>query len=514
MLLRTLSTALAATTALFAQNDYNLDKLTAGTLGSPLNLAVAAAPANALGLWLVSFTSGPTPLAAFDPADARSVQVGTDLSAVWTFYVTSGTGTGSFSLALPSDPSFTNLIFHWQNVTLATGGPTIVGQISNAVRTQASVAGTGLLAPASLATARAFSAAFVDANNNAGQGDVVVAGGGTGTLTAATGLASTEVWDFRGMRRVAGPNMGSARALHVAVPLADNRVLVVGGVDAVGAVLSSCEIYDPVTNTFGPAASMAQPRVLHAAVRLADGRVLVAGGTTSLVDTTAAITNVQSTTEIFDPVANTWTPAAAMGGRRLGPALTRLPSGQILVSGGVEVTLFLGVPISAFSTTACQRYNPGTNTWGSAGSMSQGRAGHHFNQVTMADGRVLMTGGVNVPNLLGAASAAPINGAEAYNPTTNAWATFNMPVARALHSATVVGTRVLVCGGAQGTLTAPTSIANVDVFDSVANSWSSLPALTGARSGHAAMRTPDGTVLLFGGQGASTTLATIETVRL
>ena len=146
--------------------------------------------------------------------------------------------------------------------------------------------------------------------------------------------------------------------------------------------------------------------------------------------------------------------------------------------------------------------------------MSQGRAGHQYNQVTLNDGRVLMTGGLNVPNLLGATSAAPISGAEVYNPATNSWQTVNMPTVRALHSATVLADgRVVACGGAQGTLLVPISVANVDVFNPSTNTWSSAPALTGARASHTANLMSDGTLVLFGGQGATTSLTTIETLR-
>ena len=511
-----LATATLATGApLLAQNDYDLDKTSPGTLGSSQDLAFAGAPPSTLGLIMISFTGGPTPIALFDPNDPRSVQVGIELAASWVFLVTSPSGGGTFSLSLPNNAAFTNLVLHWQSLTLATSGPTLVGQISNDVVTQASVSGQGLLAPATLGASRAFGASFYDLDNNAGQGDVLIAGGGAGSLTSATGLATTELWDFRRMRRVAGPNMTTARALHLAVTLTDGRVLLIGGANATGVVQSSCEIYDPATNSFAATGSMATARVLHAACRLADGRVMVTGGTSSLVDTISAITNTQSSTEIWNPAAGTWSPAAAIGGRRLAPALTLLSTNFVLVSGGVEVGFFLGVPISAVSTTACQRWNPATSTWGSAAAMSQGRAGHQYNQVTLNDGRVLMTGGTLVPNLAGAANASPIFGAEVYNPNTNAWQASTMGSARALHSATkLLDGTVLVCGGAQGTLTSPISIDAVELFTPATNSWSPLSPLTGTRGAHNGALMPDGTVVLFGGQGISGTVTTIETVRL
>lgn len=514
MHLRTVSTLLATAASLFAQNDFPLDKTSPGTLGSSLTMAYSGAPNSTLSLVMVSFSGGPTTIATFDPNDPRSVQVGSELAGSWLFTVTSPTGTGTVTLGLPNDPAFTDLRLHWQVLTLANGGPTLAGPISNDVVTQCSVAGTGLPAPANLAFARGFAATLFDRNNNAGAGDVLVTGGGAGTLTAATGLQSTELWDFRHMRRTAGPNMTTARALHLAVQLSDNRVLLIGGADATGTVLNSCEIYDPATNSFTATGSMGTARTLHAACRLADGRVMVTGGTSSLVDTTTAITSTLNSTEIWNPATGQWSGGAAIGGRRLAPALTRLSNNQIMVSGGVEVTFFLGVPIAAVSTTAVQRWNPATSTWTSGANMSQGRAGHQYNQVTLNDGRVLMTGGTLVPNLLGAANATPINGAEAYNPTTNTWAQVNMSTARALHSATKLQDgRVVVCGGAQGTLTTPVSIDAVEVFNPATNSWSPLPALSGPRAGQGAELLPDGTVILFGGQGASATVNTIETLR-
>jgi hypothetical protein len=514
MLARTTLALFSLAAGLVAQSDHDLDKRTSARLGGTLDLQVTGAPAAQILLFLVSSNAGPTPLSLLDPTDLRVLQVGTDLLGSLSVAVTGAAGDASYSLPLPSTPSLANIVFHWQTVTLALGA-SFFGELGNSVVTQTGVADTGLLAPNNLLTGRAFAAGFADRDNNAGAGDFVVAGGGSGTLTGATGLASTELWDFRRMRVIPGANMTTARALHQAVRLNDNRVLLIGGADATGATLSSCEIYDPATNTFTATGSMGTPRVLHAAVRLADGRVMVAGGTSTLQpDVVAAITATLSTVEIWSPLSGTWSSAASLGASRLAPALTRLPNNQIMVSGGVQVGFLFGIPISAVSTPTVQRWTPTTAQWTSGPNMPQGRAGHHDNQVTLADGRVLMTGGVLVPSLLNAAAAAPISGADVYNPTTNTWATFNMPTVRALHTATrLADGRVIVAGGAQGTLTAPVSIANVDVFSPATNSWTSAPALTGPRASHLAELLPDGTLVLFGGQGASTTVNTIETLR-
>ena len=506
--------ALAATATGRAQNDYDLDKVTSGRLGSPLTLAIDGAPANQLAMLLVSTNAGPTPLAALEPSDPRSLHVGTDLLFALQVLLTSPAGQASYSLPLANNPALSGFRLHWQSVMLTLSTP-FFGQLGNDVVTLTGSPDTGVLAPAVLATARAFAAGIADRDNNGAQDDLLVAGGGTGTLTGATGLASSELWDSRRMRVLPGPTMGTARALHLAVRLNDGRALVIGGADASGATLASCEIYDPATNGFAPTGSMATPRVLHAACLLADGRVMVAGGTSTLQpDVVAAISATLSSVEIYNPATGTWSGANPLGGARLAPALTLLASGQVLASGGVQVGFFLGLPVSASSTTAVQRWNPVTGSWSAGASMAQGRAGHHYNQVLLADGRVLMTGGVNVPSLLAATTAAPIQGAEVYNPTANSWATVNMPNARALHSANrLLDGRVVVCGGAQGTLTAPSSIPNVDVFDPSTNAWTPAPNLTAPRASHVSMLQLDGTLVLFGGQGASTTVPTIETLR-
>jgi N-acetylneuraminic acid mutarotase len=514
MLLRTTLSLLAAATMLTAQNDYNWDKASSGRLGQTLQLQASGAPSNAIMLIVLSFNAGPTPLILLDGVDTRSMQVGVDLLDVIQVVGTSPTGTATFSLPIDTDPSWIGLVLHWQTAIYPMTPPTFLGQISNDIVTQMGPQDTGILAPSSMLTGRGFAASFVDANNNGGAGDVVVAGGGTGSLTRATGLASSEVWDFRRMQMVAGPSMLTSRALHVAVPLTDSRVLIIGGVNNSSVIQSSCELYNPVTNTFTSTGSMATPRMLHAACRLADGRVMVAGGASALDLVNLTVTALSSV-EIYNPATGTWSGANAIGGTRIAPALTLLSNNQVMVSGGAQITYFLGIPISTPSTTAVQRWNPATGTWTSGPNMSQARAFHHYNQVTLADGRVLMTGGINVPSLpTDVGNATPISGAELYNPTTNSWATVNMSTARAMHTATRLASgRVVVCGGAQGTLSVPSSIDGVEVFNPATNTWSPAPALTAPRAGHAAALTPDGTLVLFGGQDSFGATATIETLR-
>lgn len=489
-----------------AQGDFDLDKSAAGTLGGALTLQVRNAPANKLLLMMMSTSAGPTPFSLFDPADPRAAEVGLELAHGWLFLFTSPTGTASVSFGLPPSPGLNGFPLHWQSLTLP-GTTFFVDQVSNRVATMLGLPATPNLLPGTLTAARAATTGFFDRNRNAGQGDYVMAGGG----------ATTEIWDFRTLSGRVGPAMVVPRATHTATVLTDGRVLIAGGVDGTGVVQTACEIYDPATGTFTATGSLLGARALHAATRLADGRVMVAGGTNNVTDITAIIAGVLNSVEIYNPATGTWSAAPNLGGRRVWPALTLLTagpnSGRVMVSGGVEVTFFLGIPLAATSTNKTQFYNPATNSWSTGANMLSGRAVHDINQVTLNDGRVLMTGGVLVPDLLNAINSAAIAAAEVYNPVTNSWTAANMADARFLHTATrLADGRVVVCGGSQGLLSAPVAIDGVAIFDPASNSWSNAAAMTTPRTGHAAALLPDGMLVILGGADNVGGLATAESL--
>jgi hypothetical protein len=515
MIVRTSLAALLAVSTLQAQNDFNWDKASSNRLGTNLTMEIAGAPANSIVLVIPSFNQGPFPLIFADGVDTRSLEVGIELAGLAGIAVTQPDGTGSYSLFYPNDPTWNDIRLYWQCGIVPFSGPTLFSELSNSIFVQSGLPDTPVAGPTSLTSARAFAASFFDTNNNAGMGDVLITGGGAGQLTNATGLATTELYDYRLMKRKPGPTMTSSRATHVAVPLLDGRVLLIGGANSSGAILNSCEIYNPATNSFSATNPMSTPRMLHAACRLADGRVMVAGGVSALDPANLVLTALNSV-EIWNPATGTWSGANPIGGTRAAVALTLLSNGQVMVSGGIQVSYLFGVPVGANSVNTVQRWNPATGTWTSGQNMPTARAGHHWNQVTLNDGRVLMSGGINAPDITSLINmtASPLDKAELYNPATNTWLVANMPIARALHTASLLPNgRVAVCGGAQGTLGTPISIANVHTFNPATNTWAAAPSLIDARAGHNAALTPDGTLVLFGGQGTSSTLTTIETIR-
>lgn len=487
-----LSCLLAAHATLRAQGDFDFDKVTPGTLGGTLNLQVRNANPNMPLLGMVSSTAGPTPIALLDPADTRSVAVGVDLLGNWSLQLTSPTGTAAMAVALPGNIAFQGFVFHWQCATFP-GTTTFLDELSNPVTTQHVLPATSAALPNALLTARAAATVCWARNRNAGAGDFLLVSG-----------ATTEFFGFRDFAPQAGPVMNTPRALHAAATLNDGRVIFTGGVDGTGAVTTACEIYDPVANAFTTVAPMNGLRAGHAAATLADGRVMVAGGTTNFTDLTTAITAVLNTVEIYNPATNTWAAGPNIGGRRLVPALTRLGTGRMLITGGIEVTVLFGIPIALTSTDKAQRYDPATNAWTNAPAMPSGRAYHHDNQVTLADGRVLFAGGVLVPDLLGVANSTSIAAADIYDPVANTWLATTMSRTRTGHTATLLPSgQVIVCGGAEGLVTAAVPLDAIARFDPATNAWTDLGVMTTARVGHTAAVLPDGMLVIVGGAGTT-----------
>lgn len=499
--------ALLVLANLAAQPDYSMHRTSPGVLGQTFSLDYTSAAGGNLVLLIASTSNGPTPLSFLNAADTRVLQVGVELPALWLTQPLGG-GNGAFVYPTPLAPNLHGLTLQFQSCTLP-GSPFLVGSISNVVAVQLGESGRGATLPTGMNVARALSViTAVDVATS----EVVIAGGGTGSILNPIGLDTTEIFDTQRLTARPGPRLSSARALAAAVPLGNGKTLICGGVNDLGTVLTSAEIYDPATRTFAVTGSMAVARALHSATLLPNGRVLVTGGTTTFTDAIAALANAQNTAEIFDPNTGTWANARAMARRLLAPGLHTLSTGRALVSGGFEVTVFLGIPLPVGSVASCQTYDATTNTWTNAAAMRQARAVHQTCTAFLANGDLVVTGGATSgPDLT---MATTTDRAEIYDAVANSWTALpDLGHGRVGHSATRMGNRILVAGGTQGSLTAPIPLDSVEALDLTTLTWSALPNLTTTRGGHVVALTADGLLCLFGGQGPSTTLATIETLR-
>lgn len=402
---------------------------------------------------------------------------------------------------------------------------------------------------------------------------ILVTGGITHSWSPSSpATAHTESYDpVRDAWTAASP-MGTARSAHTATPLADGRVLVVGGI-AGSTALASAEIYDPASRTWTPTGPLATPRRGHTATLLPDGRVLVAGGIAP-----ALVQGLRSI-EVFDPATGRWSRAADLVDGRVGHTALLMPDRRVLLAGGTDasaspaaetveplsmlwsaVTL-AGPTVYDHALTAlpdgrvlvtggrdpggsalvqARIFDPRNETFTDVAPMPRARAGHQA--LLMPDGRVMVVGGSYIPEAFFYDTTAdtwtfagtltwPRNGqtavllgngkvmvdgggyntrTEQYEPAANAWYPLGYGVGQddGATATLLPDGRVLVAGGRYGN-----SPSNATWFyHPVTYSWTSGPALTWHRHNHRATALADGRVLVVGGYGAGGVPLTVSEI--
>jgi hypothetical protein len=105
---------------------------------------------------------------------------------------------------------------------------------------------------------------------------------------------------------------------HACTLLLDGRVLIVGGFKGVwepsAQATNRCQMFDPSSGVFAPTSPMRFVRVVHTATTLPDGRVFVCGG---FVTNSKGVLVGDAICEIYDPLTNNWEPAAPMIHQRM-----------------------------------------------------------------------------------------------------------------------------------------------------------------------------------------------------
>lgn len=306
-------------------------------------------------------------------------------------------------------------------------------------------------------------------------------------LAMATGIAGTGALSVP----ASGPtgtwskvaSLVTGRVKHTATLLHDGNVLIVGGLDRANNALASTEIYNPTTNRWTSARSLRTARLDHTATLLSSGKVLVAGG----LDAHFPAGSLASA-ELYDPATNAWSAAAPMIASRTGHTATLLADGRVLVVGGLSLTLreagyFPSQPAFA------EIYDPQANRWSTTAPIGFSRFGQTATR--LADGRVLVAGGRG--------DAAILKSTEIYDPIEDRWiSAAPMGVARSRHVAALLRTgNVFVAGGvSEKPNFLPVTVTSGEIYDSRTNLWVTVASMADIDVVNAATLLRNGRVLV------------------
>ena len=310
-------------------------------------------------------------------------------------------------------------------------------------------------------------------------GRVLVAGGNPSDVPA-----SAVIYDPVSATYGAQLSMQSPRERATATTLSDGTVLIVGGLSAEDVALSTAELFDPATSAFRTVGPMAGARADRAATRLPDGRVLIAGGIQTQPDASGnVLERPLSSAEIFDPRTDEFQPVGSMNTSRARHAAALLPDGSVLITGGITDA---GAPIAT-----AEIFEPGSSTFRPVGAMSIGRASH--SATVLQDGRVLIVGGRRTRPGQGQPDLA-LASAELFDSRTGQFEpTGSLTTERFAQSATLMADgRVLIAGGLN-VFGAPRT---AELFDPRSGTFHSAGAAGADHLYRVAPRLSDGRVLL------------------
>ena len=160
----------------------------------------------------------------------------------------------------------------------------------------------------------------------------VMAVGGVSDIDSMLVTDRAEIFDPATDTWTLTAEMNVSRILPEVIVLKDGRVLATGGIFPQTDIPDS-ETYNPDTDEWTAAGAMTQPRSNHTLTLLPDGHVLAVGGVEPLDDGGYV---VLSTTEIFDPVTNTWSQGPELFQPRASHSATLMPDGSVLIVGGIS----------------------------------------------------------------------------------------------------------------------------------------------------------------------------------
>jgi hypothetical protein len=287
---------------------------------------------------------------------------------------------------------------------------------------------------------------------------------------------------------------------YAAIQLLDGSILLSGGRGLTGGVHRQAELYFPDQDRFQRVGDLAVKRMSHIMFGLPDKRIVAAGGY-DITSGAGTFDPVYRSAEIFDPVTQQWSPGPEMTVPRRSHVWTRLAEGdgRVLITGGIQLygNEFGASVNTEFFDSATMQFTPGP-------PMNTGRWLHTMTR--LRDGRVLVVGGRS-NNCTGRCPVFSLNSAEIYDPATNSFQpTGSLHVGRYNHTATLLDDgRVLILGGESTDDISPDTdqVAEVEIYDPSTGAFSNAGFLRIARGSHTATVLNSGRILLAGGEHIS-----------
>ena len=263
-------------------------------------------------------------------------------------------------------------------------------------------------------------------------------------------IMTTQTWS------TVGP-VATGRLVPGVLLLNNGKVLTFGGSLHTGTDIATptCEIYDPVAQTWSSTGDMVTGRYLHANFLLADGTVLAAGGRTSPG-------NDISSAEIYDPNTEIWTATGSLPNAYFGMFYKTLGDGRPIVVGARV----------GFLANASQTATFSSGTWTQRADFPIAGEAYSNSSAILSNGDFI----VMCPLTNDGAQPA-VNNVYIYDQLSDTWSTHDGPGTG--HLSTPVrlsSTQILLPGGVLGV--GPFVYTNIcHIYDENADTWTTTDPL-------------------------------------
>jgi N-acetylneuraminic acid mutarotase len=295
---------------------------------------------------------------------------------------------------------------------------------------------------------------------------------------------------------------------HTATKLNNGKILVVGGVtmvtpDGKRTSTAKTRIYDPNQRSWSWAKPLSNPRAFHTATILPNGKVVVMGGAQYTANESSISTVSLKSVEIYDPVQDQWTLIPnGLNTARYHHTASLIEggnqNGKILVVGGAKQ-----LNQSFQLLNSYELFDPNTlSTTPTSSPIYQNEPGFYKHTATrLFNNKIFFFGGIK-DSATGSNIPTATNHYFVYDPDSNSFTqpTYTQNASPSSgHTATLVGTKVIITGGLND-YGSPTN--QILIYDETIGMALSNSVLLYARHGHTATLLPSGKVLISGGENS------------